>query len=282
MENNTAIEAQGKSLYGVKGWLIVFTVFLPINQIITFIHGFAFEYAVFLALITLVFTVLIMIFLFTKKQAFRLLFVILMGLDLGFCLANIFMRGAIAELYYYQAPLVFLLICLAKLLFFTIYLFRSKRVKTTYSLKPNTLSGASSAFLMFAISFLVINIISLFETASYTGSSVIRYNQIPYISNLMAYIVSIILGLLIIYLIIRRKPAFRPAFIAMMIIQVSLLFHVFSCFGTGYIPGYELYSSSLHMNVGAQAFYALLSLVAWTVVIYRSKGIRADFKAMKQ
>ena len=276
MQNNAG--RPQKTLYGVKGWLIVFVVMLIIKVIITLIQGAINGVDLMLALAYLAMSVLILVFLFKKKIVFRVLFVLLCGLDLGFALSHIFEMNPLSDLYWYSEYLVFFLISLCFVVFFMIYLFNSKRVQSTYPKSPKTLGGASSALLLFITGFMVINIFGLFETALYTGSSTMRYNQIPFISNLMAYIISIILGALIVYRIIKRKSSVRPAFIAMMLVHAVLLFMVFSYFGAaGSAYPYELYSGKLPMNVSTQALFALGSLVAWAIVLYKSKGFKKDF-----
>ncbi len=277
MQSNIQNGKAAKPLYGIKGWLIVFVVMLIIKFIITLVQGAATGIDVFLALASLAISTLILVFLFRKKIIFRFLFVILSGLDLGFSLSHIFEMNPLYEIEWYPEYIVFFVISIVYISFFMIYLFNSKRVENTYPKNSKTLSGASSAFLIFMISFLVVNIFSLVETALYTGSNIIRFNQMPFISALMAYIIPILLGALIILRLFKRKASLRPAFIAMMIVNIILLFMVFSYFGSSASYPYELYSSSMPMNVSFQALYSLGSLIAWTIVIYRSKGIKNDF-----
>ncbi len=276
MKSSVRAGKAAKNLYGVKGWLIVLVVMLIIKFIITLVQGAAIGVDVFLALASLAMSTLILVFLFRKKIVFRFLFVILCGLDLGFGLSHIFEMNPLYEIQWYTEYTVFFVISLVYISFFMIYIFNSKRVENTYPESSKALGGASSAFLIFIISFLVVNIFSLIETAFYTSSNIIRYSQMPFISALMAYIIPILLGALIILRIIKRKVSFRPAFIAMMLVNIALLFMVFSYFGANAAYPYELYSDSLPMNVSVQALYSLGSLVAWTIVLYKSKGIKKD------
>ena len=278
MQSNIQNGKSAKPLYGVKGWLIVFVVMLIIRFIITLIQGAAIGVDVFLALASLAMSTLILVFLFRKKIIFRFLFVILCGLELGFSLSHIFEMNPLYEIQWYTEYLVFFVISLVYISFFMIYLFNSKRIENTYPKTPKTLGGALSAFLIFIISFVVVNIFSLIETAFYTSSNIIRYNQMPFISALMAYIIPILLGALIILRIIKRKASLRSAFIAMMLVNIVLLFMVFSYFGSSTSYPYELYSGSMPMNVSVQALYSLGSLVAWTIVLYKSKGINPELK----
>ena len=278
MQNNIQNGKSAKPLYGVKGWLIVFVVMLIIRFIITLIQGAAIGVDVFLALASLAMSTLILVFLFRKKIIFRFLFVILCGLELGFSLSHIFEMNPLYEIQWYTEYLIFFVISLVYISFFMIYLFNSKRIENTYPKTPKTLGGALSAFLIFIISFVVVNIFSLIETAFYTSSNIIRYNQMPFISALMAYIIPILLGALIILRIIKRKASLRSAFIAMMLVNIVLLFMVFSYFGSSTSYPYELYSGSIPMNVSVQALYSLGSLVAWTIVLYKSKEIKPELK----
>lgn len=274
MQSNLQNGKAVKPLYGVKGWLIVFVVMLIIKFIITLVQGAATGIDVFLALASLATSTLILVFLFRKKIIFRLLFVILCGLDLGFSLSHMFEMNPLYEIEWYTEYIVFFVLSLVYISFFMIYLFNSKRVENTYPKTPKTLSGASSAFLIFIISFLVVNIFSLVETALFTSSNIIRFNQMPFISGLMAYIIPILLGALIILRLFKHKASLRPAFIAMMLVNIALLFMVFSYFGSSASYPYELYSGSMPMNISVQALYSLGSLIAWTIVLYKSKGIK--------
>lgn len=277
MDKDIQSDGRNKPLYGVSGWLIVFVVFLVLNLIYTSVQGLIYSTDILLPLITLVFTILIMVFLFTKKIVFRLLFVTLMAIDLGFCLMHIFRLEPFSVITYRPGNIVLLLVCLAKLLTFTIYLYRSDRVFTTFEKKKYTLSGGTSAFLIFIISFLVVNIISLIDTLIYTDSTIILFNQIPYISNIMAYVFSIILSAIIIVLLFRRKTAFRPAFIIMMLLQMSLLIMVFSYFGRGVFRAYWLESGSLPINIITQGAFAFWSVVIFSIILFNSKSIKNDF-----
>ena len=277
MQSNIQNGKAAKPLYGVKGWLIVFVVMLIIKFIITLVQGAATGIDVFLALASLAMSTLILVFLFRKKIIFRLLFVILCGLDLGFSLSHIFEMNPLYEIEWYTEYIVFFVLSLVYISFFMIYLFNSKRVDNTYPKTPKTLGGASSAFLIFIISFIVVNIFSLVETALFTSSNIIRFNQMPFISGLMAYIIPILLGALIILRLFKHKASLRPAFIAMMLVNIILLFMVFSYFGASASYPYALYSGSMPMNISVQALYSLGSLIAWTIVLYKSKGIKNDF-----
>jgi hypothetical protein len=64
----------------------------------------------------------------------------------------------------------------------------------------------------------------------------------------------------------------------MMLVNIVLLFMVFSYFGSSTSYPYELYSGSMPMNVSVQALYSLGSLVAWTIVLYKSKEIKPELK----
>lgn len=266
--------SSNKSLYGVSGWLIVFVVFLALNLIYTAVQGLIYSTDLLLPLITLVFTILIMVFLFTKKIVFRLLFVTLMAIDLGFCLMHIFRLEPFSVIAYRPGNTVLLLVCLAKLLTFSIYLYRSDRVFTTFKKKKYTLSGGTAAFLIFIISFIVVNIISLIETIIYTDSPIILFNQIPYISNIMAYVFSIILSSIIIVLLFKRKTAFRPAFIIMMLLQLSLLIMVYSYFGKGIFRAYYLESGTLPINIVTQGAFAFWSVVIFSIILFNSNSIK--------
>lgn len=270
-----------KSLYGVSGWLIVFVVFLVLNLIYTAAQGLIYTSDLLLPLITLVFTIPIMVFLFTKKIVFRLLFVTMMAIDLGFCLMHIFRLEPFSVIAYRPGNIVLLLACLAKLLTVTIYLYRSNRVFNTFEKKKYTLSGGTAAFLIFIISFLVVNIISLIETLVFTDRAIILFNQIPYISNVMAYVFSIILSIVIFVLLFKRKTAFRPAFIIMMLLQLSLLIMVFSYFGKGIFRAYWLESGSLPINVTTQGAFAFWSVVIFSIIIFNSKSIKDDFGILR-
>ena len=274
MDKNIKPGNSNKSLYGVSGWLIVFVVFLVLNILFSFIQGVAFKTDIFLAFITFAFTVLIIVFLFTKKIIFRLLFIILMAVDLGFCLMHFFGLEPFEILYRYPETITFFVMSLAKLLVFSIYLFNSKRVQNTFCKKPSTLSGASSVFLIFIISFLVINIFSLIETIMYRKSTSLFLNQIPFISNIMAYILTIVFCAVIILLMIKREASFRPIFIIMMILQVSLLFMVNS-YGIDVLSHQTILNPPI--NVAAHCAYSFCNFIAWTIVLYKSNGIKHDF-----
>lgn len=274
MDKDLQSDGRNKSLYGVSGWLIVFVVFLGLNILISFIQGVAFETDIFLAFITFVFTVLIIVFLFTKKIIFRLLFIILMAVDLGFCLMHFFRLEPFEILYWYPETITFFTISLAKLLVFSIYLFNSIRVQNTFCKHHSTLSGASSAFIIFIISFLVINIFSLIETIMYRKSTPLFLNQIPFISNIMAYILTIVFCAVIILLMLKRKASFKPIFIIMMILQVSVLFMV-SSYGIDVLSNKIILNPPI--NVAAQCAYSFCNLIVWTIVLYKSKGIKYDF-----
>lgn len=274
MSKNLQSSTKDKYLHGISGWLIVFVVFLGVNILLTFIQGVAFETDLFLTLITFAFTVLIIVFLFTKKIIFRLLFIILMAADLGFCMMHFFRLELFEILNWYPEAITFFIISLSKLLVFSIYLFKSKRVQNTFCKNSTTLSGASSAFLIFVISFIVVNILSLIETIMYTKNTSMLLHQTPFISNIMAYILTIVFCAVIILLIIKRKASFRPIFIIMMLLQISLLFMVNS-YGLD-VPSHGI-SLNPPMNVAAQCAYSFFSVIAWSIVICKSRSIKQDF-----
>lgn len=276
MEANLKPQNKEESLSSISGWLIVFIVFLVLNLAYSISKCFILFVGLDSAIITLVFTILILIFFFKRNIIFRTLFIVMMALDLAFTLIPLFMIVPIEAVVLYPSVAVLLIISLAKLIIFTVYLFKSERVSNTFESKPTTLSGGTSAFLIFVFSFFVVNLISLFLVLSRTGDYVKELYNGEYLLNIAIHVVPLIFCGIIIKLIKDRSSSFRGFYIAMMLLQTILAFILYEQLEVDVSTIYGLHSYDLPLNIISIGAFALCNLIIWSILIYKSKSIQKD------
>lgn len=197
----------------------------------------------------------------------------MMAIDLGFTIMPLF-RALLVTLY--TLPTVLLVISLAKLIVFTVYLFKSKRVSNTFESKPTALSGGMSAFLIFVFTFFIINLNSLFIVLNFTGDYVKDLYNTEYLLSIALHVIPLIFCVIIFKLIKDRSYSFRGVYIAMMLVQTILAFILNGQLETDLSTMYGIHFYDLPLNIFSIGVFALLNFIIWSIFIYKSKSIEND------